>query len=217
MTEPPEHPLGPKGGTYVELAREEWRAPLERASVRRSLLTALLSLVLIVMGAAGAYLASVEALALVGLGALGLYTTWADLQLMRYEFEESRRVGWVEVALDEEQLTIGDPFTVRLTWHARRAFRVTEAQVLLSARHWRGNTPGAVEREVAATLTGSDDLVRAGESWRASATMRTPLEAPPSHYDVDASLRWVLAVQVHFAGVAPWARELPVLVYPAPG
>jgi hypothetical protein len=206
--------LGPKGETYVELTAAEWRAPLERSSVRRSLVTAAMSLALIVMGVLGALNVYPEAFALVGLGALGLYTTWSDLQLIRHEFEESRRVGWVEVAVDEEQVQLGDPLTVRISWHARHARAVRGASLVLAHATWSQNTPRAEHVVAMLELPGSDRALRAGETWRASGPVRMPANAPSSHYDADASVRWTLRVTVHFDGVAPWERTLPIIVYP---
>ena len=49
--------LSPKGHVYVELVREQWRAPLERGTARRALLTSALGLALMIFGAVGVFLA----------------------------------------------------------------------------------------------------------------------------------------------------------------
>ena len=113
--------LGPKGHVYVELVREQWRAPLERGTARRALLTSALGIALILFGLVGAFVVYGESVVLIGIGAFAFYSSLGEIRALMPEFREARRIGWVEPALDDGSVTIGEPATFRVVLHARRA------------------------------------------------------------------------------------------------
>ena len=207
--------LGPKGHVYVELVRDQWRAPLERGSARRAILTALLGVALVGFGAAGAFVAYGESVFLVAIGALALVTAVPELRPLRPEFEEARRIGWVEPALDDADVSIGEPAIFRAVLHARRTLTLQNAAVVTEARQYAGSTPGDVlyTQPVPVSLTGG--AIRAGEDWRQTVTFRIPPSAPPSHYDSLSSVRWTITLELTFADERPWRRTWPMLVFPA--
>jgi hypothetical protein len=207
--------LGPKGHVFVERVRDEWRAPLERGSARRALLTATLAAALIGFGLAGLFVAYGESLILCGIGAVALITTLPELRALRPEFEEARRIGWVEPALDDNSVTIGEPATFRAVLHARRDLRLVRAAVKVQAREWQDSTPGAVLAEFPAPVSDAPHAIRAGQDWREAVTFRIPPTAPASFYGNPESTRWTLTLQLLFDGEAPWQRTWPMLVFPA--
>jgi len=207
--------LGPKGHVYVEPVRDQWRAPLERGSARRAILTAFLGVALIVFGVAGAFVANGESVFLVAIGALALVTAVPELRPLRPEFEEARRIGWVEPALDDTHVSIGEPAIFRAVLHARRTLSLQNAAVVTEARQYSGSKPGdvLVTQPVPVSLTGG--AIRAGEDWRQSVTFRLPSSAPPSYYDSVSSVRWTITLELTFANEPPWRRTWPMLVFPA--
>jgi hypothetical protein len=207
--------LGPKGHVFVERVREEWRAPLERGSARRALLTATLAAALIGFGVAGLFVAYGESVILCGIGVVALYTTLPELRALRPEFEEARRIGWVEPSLDDNSVTIGEPATFRAVLHARRDLRLVSAAVRVEARTWNDAAPGAVLATIPAPVSDEPHSIRAGQDWREAVTFRIPPSAPASYYGVPDSTRWTLTLQLQFADEAPWQRTWSMLVFPA--
>ncbi len=209
--------LGPKGHVYVELAREQWRAPLERGSARRSLLTGFLGLALIAFGAIGTFLIYGESIVLIGIGLVGFVSALGEIRALRPEFEEARRIGWVEPSLDDSRVTVGEPATFRGVLHARRRLQVRTAGVLAEARRWTGATPGDVVESITLPVAVGGAVVAAGDDWRPSVTFRIPPTAPPSFYSATESVRWSLTLDLTFADAEPWRRTWPMLVFPADG
>lgn len=206
--------LGPKGHVYVELVREQWRAPLERGTARRSLLTAFFGVALIAFGLVGAFTVYGEALILVAIGLVACVTAFRDMSALRPEFEEARRVGWVEPSLDDSIVTVGEPATFRAVLHARKKLVVRNATVVVEARRWRGSAPGEVAATVAVPVVLAGAAVDAGEDWRQMVTFRIPLSAPPSYYDSAESVRWSLTMELTFDRESMWRRVWPMLVFP---
>lgn len=205
--------LGPKGHVYVELVRERWRAPLERASVRRALITTVLGIALVVFGVVGALVANAEAIVAVAVGGVAVMTTLPALQALRPEFEEARRIGWVEPAFDDSIVTVGEPATVRIVLHARRALEITGMTMVAEAYRWEGAKP--VERVASVPLpVTATGRVAAGQDWRETVTFRMPEQVPPSFYDATNSVRWSLVTDLAFGNAAPWHRAWPMLVFP---
>lgn len=207
--------LGPKGHVYVELVREQWRAPLERGTARRSLLTAFLGLVLIVFGIAGSFAVYGESLILVGIGALALWSSLGDLTALRPEFEEARRIGWVEPSLDDSRVTVGEPVTFRAVLHARRTLKLQNAALTAEAHRWNGSAQGERLEHLPLPVSLSGGTIASGDDWRQSVTFRIPSAAAPSYYSSPDSVRWSLTLDLTFAGQAPWRRTWPMLVFPA--
>jgi hypothetical protein len=207
--------LGPKGPVYVALAREQWLAPLERASVRRTLLIATLGVILIVMGIVGAFRTTPEAITLVAVGCIALGTSFGDLRTLYREFSDARRIGWLEPTLDGAQVVVGEPFTFSVVLHARRKLTVTQARVLVEARKFTGAQSEAVVVTLPVPLSQSHAVIQSGDDWRDSATCRIPESAPASFYDVTRSVRWMLTLELKFGGAEEWHRQWPLLVYPA--
>ena len=207
--------LGPKGHVYVELAREQWRAPLERGGARRAILTTLLSLALIVGGIVGAFVTNPEAVVLIAVGLIGLATSLPELRQLRPEFEEARRIGWVEPSLDDTHVTVGEPATFSVVLHARRELTVTAATLRAECRRWHGAASGDVLHTIDIPAAVAGAHVRSGEDWREAATFRVPTDAPPSHYSAVDSVRWTIALGLQFANAEPWARSWPMLVFPS--
>lgn len=207
--------LGPKGHVYIELVREQWRAPLERGTARRALLTGVLAVALIVFGIAGTFIAYGESLVLVGIGAVALWSTIGEVKTLRPEFEEARRIGWVEPSLDDSRVTVGEPATFRAVLHARRELRLQNAAVVAEAHAWQGSERGErlLQLPLPVSLTGG--TIRSGDDWRQAVTFRLPATAPPSFYDATSSVRWTITLDLTFADEAPWRRTWPMLVYPA--
>ncbi len=206
--------LGPKGYVFVELVRDQWRAPLERGSARRAIITAILGVALIVFGIGGAFVAYGESVFLVAIGALALATAVPELRPLRPEFEEARRIGWVEPALDDTHVTVGEPVTFRVVLHARRTLALQNAVIVTEARRYTGSTPGDVLLTQPVPVMLSGGPVRAGEDWRQSVTFRIPETAAPSHYDGVTSVRWTITLALTFDGERPWRRTWPMLVFP---
>ncbi|MES3036055.1 MAG: hypothetical protein V4813_18770 [Gemmatimonadota bacterium] len=209
--------LGPKGHVYVELARELWRAPLERGSARRALLTGFLGLALIAFGAIGTFMIYGESIVLIGIGAVAFLSALGEIRALRPEFEEARRIGWVEPSMDDSRVTLGEPATFRAVLHARRALQVRSASLLAEARQWNGSTPGAVLEAIALPVTVQQAAIASGDDWRPSVTFRIPPTAPPSFYSATESLRWTVTLDLAFANAEPWRRTWPLLVFPADG
>jgi hypothetical protein len=207
--------LGPKGHVYIELVREQWRAPLERGTARRALLTGVLAVALIVFGIAGTFIAYGESLVLVGIGAFALWSTIGEVKALRPEFEEARRIGWVEPSLDDSRVTVGEPATFRAVLHARRELRLQNAAVVAEAHAWQGAAQGErlLQLPLPVSLTGG--TIRGGDDWRQAVTFRLPATAPPSFYDATSSVRWTITLDLTFADQGPWRRTWPMLVYPA--
>jgi hypothetical protein len=195
--------LGPKGHVYIELVREQWRAPLERGTARRALLTGVLAVALIVFGIAGTFIA------------VALWSTIGEVKTLRPEFEEARRIGWVEPSLDDSRVTVGEPATFRAVLHARRELRLQNAAVVAEAHAWQGSERGErlLQLPLPVSLTGG--TIRSGDDWRQAVTFRLPATAPPSFYDATSSVRWTITLDLTFADEAPWRRTWPMLVYPA--
>ena len=207
--------LGPKGHVYVELAREQWRAPLERGTARRALLTSALGVALIGFGAVGASVASPESVILVGIGLVAFVTSLPEIRVLLPEFTEARRVGWLEAALDDSRVTVGEPATFRAVLHARRALLVQNVTLLAQARHWAGSRPGDVATSMPLPVSLTGGPIAAGDDWRQTVTFRIPVTAAPSFYSGTESLRWTLTLEVTLAGEVPWRRTWPMLVFPA--
>jgi hypothetical protein len=206
--------LGPKGHVYVELVREQWRAPLERGSARRAILIALFGVALVGLGVAGAFMSYFESFALIGIGLFGFVSSFRDLTSLRPEFEEARRIGWVEPSLDDSSVIVGEPATFRAVLHARRALKLEGVTVLAEARRWSGATPGEVVTSMTLPVPLSSASITSGDDWRTSATFRIPDSAPPSFYSSYESVRWTLTMEMTFANETPWRRAWPMLVFP---
>ena len=209
--------IGPKGHVYVELVREQWRAPLERGSVRRSLLTALLGVALVVFGVVGAMVANAEAIVAVAVGAVALLTTLPELQALRPEFEEARRIGWVEPSFDDSSVTVGEPATFRAVLHARRALTITAVSLVAEAHRWAGGRQGERLEAVVLPVPEWPRAVASGDDWRQTVTFRVPEHAAPSFYESTNSVRWTVTLELTFASESPWRRTWPMLVFPAEG
>ena len=207
--------LGPKGHVYVELVREQWRAPLERPSARRALLTGFLGAVLIIMGIVGSIMVYGEALVLIGIGGVALFSFLGEVRLLRPEFEEARRIGWVEPVLDDSRVTAGEPATFSAVLHARRALRLQHAALVAEAHRWTGATRGEQIEQLALPMALTGAAIAAGDDWRQTVTFRIPSSAPPSFYSATESVRWSLTLDLTFADQAPWQRTWPMLVFPA--
>jgi hypothetical protein len=207
--------LGPKGHVYIELVREQWLAPLERSTARRALLTGVLALALIIFGVAGSFMAYGEALVLVGIGGVALWGTIGEVKSLRPEFEEARRIGWVEPSLDDSRVSVGEPATFRAVLHARRTLQLQNAALVAEAHAWRGSVQGdrLLQLPLPVSLTGG--TIGGGEDWRQAVTFRIPPSAPASFYDATTSVRWTITLDLTFADEAPWRRTWPMLVYPA--
>lgn len=207
--------LGPKGHVYVELVREQWRAPLERGTARRALLTSALGVALILFGLIGAFVVYGESVVLIGIGAFAFYSSLGEIRALLPEFREARRIGWVEPSLDDSIVAIGDPATFSVVLHARRAQVIREATLVAEARRWERSTPGEILvcLPLPVPLT-SGTGVAAGDDWRQTVTFRIPDSAPPSFYDAMESVRWSLTLELHFADAPVWKRSWPMLVYP---
>ena len=207
--------LGPKGHVYVELAREKWRAPLERGSARRALLTGFLGLALIAFGAIGTFMIYGESVVLIAIGLVGFVSALGEIRALRPEFEEARRIGWVEPSLDDSRVTVGEPATFHAVLHARRRLQVRSAAVMAEARRWTGATPGEVVESMSLPVAAGHAAIAQGDDWRPSVTFRIPLSAPPSFYSATESVRWSLTLDLTFADAEPWSRSWPMLVFPA--
>jgi hypothetical protein len=207
--------LGPKGHVYIELVREQWLAPLERGTARRALLTGVLAIALIVFGIAGTFMAYGEALVLVGIGGVALWSAIGEVKTLRPEFEEARRIGWVEPSLDDSRVTVGEPATFRAVLHARRTLQLQNAALVAEAHAWQGAAQGEriLKMPLPVSLTGGS--IGAGNDWRQAVTFRIPTSAPPSFYDSTESVRWTVTLDLTFADQAPWRRTWPMLVFPA--
>jgi len=207
--------LGPKGHVYVELVRELWRAPLERASARRALLTGILGAALVIMGIVGALTVYGEAVVLIGIGLVAVVSFLGEVRLLRPEFEEARRIGWVEPSLDDSRVTVGEPATFRVVLHARRALRVQNAALVAESHRWTGSTCGERIEQLALPVALTGGAIAGGDDWRQSVTFRIPSSALPSFYSATESVRWSLTLDLTFAEQAPWRRTWPMLVFPA--
>lgn len=207
--------LGPKGHVYVELVREQWRAPLERGSARRALLTAVLGVVLMVLGVIGLFTTYGESLFLVAIGLLAFVSSFREISALRPEFEEARRIGWVEPSLDDSHVSVGEPATFRAVLHARRKLVLRSARVRAEARPWEGAVEGAVTESLVLPVANATAQIASGDEWRTAVTFRIPPAAPPSSYSSTESLRWTMTLELTFDDQAPWMRTWPMLVYPA--
>lgn len=207
--------LGPKGHVYVELVREQWRAPLERGSARRALLTGFLGLALIIFGVVGSFVVYGESLVLVGIGAIALWSSLGEVKGLRPEFEEARRIGWVEPSLDDSRVSVGEPATFRAVLHARRTLQVQNAALVAEAHRWSGSVQGERLERLQLPVSLSGGTIAAGDDWRQTVTFRIPPTAPPSFYSSPDSVRWSLTLDLTFADQAPWRRTWPMLVFPA--
>ena len=205
--------LGPKGHVYVELVREQWRAPLERGTARRALLTSAFGVALILFGVIGVFVVYGESVVLIGIGAFAFYSSLGEIRALMPEFQEARRIGWVEPSLDDSIVSIGDPATFSVVLHARRAQVIRLATLVVAARRWQRSTAGDVLVSLPLPLP-SGMAVGAGDDWRQTVTFRIPDSAPPSFYDSMESVRWTLTLELTFADAAPWKRSWPMLVYP---
>lgn len=207
--------LGPKGHVYVELVREQWRGPLERGTARRALLTSALGIALIVFGLVGAFTVWGESVILVAIGAVGFASSLGEIRALLPEFKEARRVGWLEPALDDSSVTVGEPAVFRAVLHARRRLVVQNATLVAEARRYRGATPldPIASLTLPVSLTGG--AIARGDDWRLAVTFRIPSTAPASHYDATESVRWTLTLELSLAGESQWRRTLPMLVFPA--
>lgn len=207
--------LGPKGHVYVELVREQWRAPLERGTARRALLTSGLGLALIIFGVVGAFTVWGESVILVAIGLVGFYSSLGEIRSLMPEFREARRVGWLEPALDDSIVTVGEPATFRAVLHARRTLMLQNASVMLEARQYQYATPGEVLESMVLPVSLTGGPIARGTDWRQTVTFRIPTTAPASYYSGTESVRWTLTLELSLAGEAPWRRTLPMLVFPA--
>ncbi len=206
--------LGPKGHVYVELVREQWRAPLERGTARRSLLTAFFGVALIAFGLFATFTMYGEAVILVGIGLVACFSSFREISALRPEFEEARRIGWVEPSLDDSIVTVGEPATFRAVLHARRKLVVRTVTIVVEARRWRGSVPVELAETIAVPVAMLTAEVAAGTDWRQTVTFRIPPSAPPSHYDSAESVRWTITMALTFDREAEWRRVWPMLVYP---
>lgn len=207
--------LGPKGHVYVELVREQWRAPLERGTARRALLTVVLALALIVFGIVGSFVIYGESLVLVAIGAIALWSSLGEVTGLRPEFEEARRIGWVEPALDDSRVTVGEPATFRAVLHARRTLHIQNAALVAEAHRWSGSVQGERLERLQLPVSLSGGTIAGGDDWRQTVTFRIPPTAPPSFYSSPDSVRWSITLDLTFAEQAPWRRTWPMLVFPA--
>ncbi len=206
--------LGPKGHVYVELVREQWRAPLERGSARRSLLTAFFGVALIGFGIIGTFTVYGEAVILIAIGLVACVSSFREISALRPEFEEARRVGWVEPSLDDSIVTVGEPATFRAVLHARKKLVVRSVTVVVEARQWRGSVPGELAATISVPVAISVAAVDSGADWRQMVTFRIPPSSPPSYYDSAESVRWTLAMELTFDRESAWRRVWPMLVFP---
>ncbi len=206
--------LGPKGHVYVELVREQWRAPLERGSARRALLTATLSLAMIIFGVIGTFVVYGESVILVAIGVIGLVSAMPELTGLRPEFEEARRIGWVEPAFDDN-MTVGEPATFRAVLHARRTLDLRNVGLVAEARQWTAARAGAVLESMVLPLSLHGGSIAGGDDFRQMVTFRFPPNAPPSFYSSTESVRWTMTMELTFSDQKPWRRTWPMLVFPA--
>lgn len=207
--------LGPKGHVYVELVREQWRAPLERGTARRAMITSALSLALMIFGVFGVFMVYGESVILVAIGLIGFVSSLGEIRALLPEFREARRVGWLEPALDDSSITVGEPATFRAVLHARRKLMLQNAAVRAEARRWQGATPGEIVESMALPVSMAGGPIASGEDWRQTVTFRIPPTAPPSYYSGTDSVRWTLTLELILQGEEPWRRTLPMLVFPA--
>ncbi len=206
--------LGPKGHVYVELVREQWRAPLERGTARRALLTSALGLALIVFGIVGSFMVYAEAVVLIAIGLVAFVGAFRELKGLRPEFEEARRIGWVEPSLDDNMVTVGEPVTFSAVLHARRNLVLRNASLLAEARPWHGTQSGEPIESMVLPVSLSGGPIAKGDDWRQTVTFRIPPTAPPSYYSSFDSVRWTLTLELTFADQTPWRRTWPMLVFP---
>lgn len=207
--------LGPKGHVYVELVREQWRAPLERGTARRALLTSAIGLALIIFGILGAFTVWGESIVLVAIGIIGFYSSLGEIRSLLPEFREARRVGWLEPALDDSIVTVGEPATFRAVLHARRNLNLQNATVRAEARQYHYAKEGDVLESMLVPVSLTGGPIARGTDWRQTVTFRIPPTAPASFYSGTESVRWTLTLELSLAGEAPWRRTLPMLVFPA--
>lgn len=207
--------LGPKGHVYVELVREQWRAPLERGSARRALLTSFLGVALIIFGAVFALRVYGESILLIGIGLFAFVSSLGEIRALLPEFREARRIGWVEATLDDSSVTVGEPAILRVVLHARRKLTLRGATAMAEARHWERSTPGAALASIPLPISVAGDSVGKGDDWRHALTFRIPETAPTSAYTSNESTRWTLSLELNFAEDGPWRRTWPMLVFPA--
>jgi hypothetical protein len=207
--------LGPKGHIFVELVREQWRAPLERATARRALLTGAFGAALVGLGSAGVALAYGEAVLLIGLGLLGIFTSLPEIRLLQAEFTDARRIGWVEPTLDDSRVIVGDPATFRVVLHARHALTLRNASLHAEARKWNDSRGAEMVATIPMSVPNAHGSINAGADWRQAVTFRVPSSAPASFYSADESVRWTITLQMTFDGASPWTRTWPMLVFPA--
>ena len=207
--------LGPKGHVYVELVREQWRAPLERGTARRALLTSAFGLALMIFGAVGVFLVYGESVILIGIGLIGFVSSLGEIRALLPEFREARRVGWLEPALDDSSVTVGEPATFRAVLHARRKLMLQNASLRAEARRWAGSKPGAIEASMVLPVSMAGGPIAGGEDWRQAVTFRIPATAAASWYSATESVRWTLTLELILQGEEPWCRTLPMLVFPA--
>ncbi len=207
--------LGPKGHVYVELVREQWRAPLERGTARRALLTSGIGLALIIFGLVGAFTVWGESIVLVAIGIIGFYSSLGEMRSLLPEFREARRVGWLEPALDDSIVTVGEPATFRAVLHARRNLNLQNASVVVEARQYQYSKAGDVLESMMVPVSLTGGPIARGSDWRQTVTFRIPTSAPASFYSGTESVRWTLTLELCLAGEAPWRRTLPMLVFPA--
>ena len=206
--------LGPKGHVYVELVREQWRAPLERGTARRAILTAALGLALVIFGVVGALRVNGESILLLGIGLVAVYTALPQLRSLRPEFEEARRIGWVEPQLDDSRVTLGEPATFSVVLHARRALTLRNATLMAEVTPWTRSVPGPVILSLPLPVSLTGGAIAAGSDWRQTVTFRIPDTAPASFYSSDDSVRWTLTLTMAFADLEPWKRSWPMMVLP---
>jgi len=207
--------LGPKGHVYVELVREQWRAPLERGSARRALLTSFLGAALIIFGTIFALEVYGESILLIGIGLFAFVSSLGEIRALAPEFSEARRIGWVEASLDDNSVTIGEPAILRVVLHARRKLTLRGATALAEARHWDRATAGEVVSSIPLPISVAGESVGTGDDWRHALTFRIPETAPTSVYTSIDSTRWTLTLELTFAEGGPWRRTWPMLVFPA--
>ena len=207
--------LGPKGHVYVELVREQWLAPLERGTARRAMLTSTLSIALMLFGALGVFLMKGESVILFAIGVIGFVSSLGEIRALLPEFREARRVGWLEPALDDSSVTVGEPATFRAVLHARRKLTLQNATVRAEARHWQGSNPGEIAESMVLPVSMTGGPIASGEDWRQTVTFRIPTTAPASWYSATDSVRWTLTLELILQGEDAWRRTLPMLVFPA--
>jgi hypothetical protein len=207
--------LGPKGHVYVELVREQWRAPLERGTARRAMITSALSMALMIFGVFGVFMVYGESVILIAIGLIGFVSSLGEIRALLPEFREARRVGWLEPALDDSSVTVGEPATFRAVLHARRKLMLQNAAVRAEARRWLGSTPGEIVESMVLPVSMAGGPIASGEDWRQTVTFRIPPSAPPSFYSGTDSVRWTLTLELILQGEEPWRRTLPMLVFPA--